>query len=197
MQTSIGGRKDIRRVGKINNNYYTEMGDLRESLLNHIGNHYCSSLYAGLPACLLGCLDRILRFATHLIGGIPIFGHVSKYMLDVLRWLPAEQWIPYRIASLVWRCLLDLAPPYLREPCCPLLSAMSSQSLRSYQQGILLVAFARTSTKQSRAFSVVDPSIWNGLPSELRIFPRALSPAFFSHLKTALFSRADVRSASD
>src|SRR6218665_639625 len=45
---------------------------------------YCSSLYAGLPACRLECLDRVLRSAVRLIGGIPKFGHVSKYMLDVL-----------------------------------------------------------------------------------------------------------------
>src|SRR6218665_2781735 len=44
---------------------------------------------------------------------------------------------------------------YLRELCCPLLSAMSSRSLRSSQQGLLLVPFARTSAKQSRDFSVV------------------------------------------
>src|SRR6218665_2654009 len=157
---------------------------------------YCSSLYAGLPACQLACLDRVLRSAARLIGGIPNFGHVSKYMLDVLNWLPAEQRISYRIASIVWRCLLGLAPLYLRELCCPLHSAMSSRSLRSSQQGLLLVPFARASAKQSRAFSVVGSSIWNGLPSELRIFPRALSPAFFTHLKTA-FSRAGVRSASE
>src|SRR6218665_3491260 len=114
----------------------------------------------------------------------------------VLRWLPAEQRISYRTASMVWRCLLGLAPLYLRELCCPLHTAMSSRSLRSSQQGFL-VPFARTSTKQSRAFSVVGPSIWNGLLSRLRIFPRALSPAFFSQLKTALFSRAGVGSASE
>src|SRR6218665_4160608 len=33
--------------------------------------------------------------------------------------------------------------------------------------------FPRTSAKQSRAFSVVGPSIWNGLPSQLRTLPRA------------------------
>ena len=88
---------------------------------------YCSSLYAGLPACRLGCLDRVLRSAACLIGAIPKFGHVSEYMLDVLRWLPAEQRISYRIASLVWRCLLGLAHLYLRELCCPLISAMSSR----------------------------------------------------------------------
>ena len=80
---------------------------------------------------------------------------------------------------MVWRCLLGLAPLYLRELCCPLCSAMSSRSLHSSQQGLLLVPFARTSAKQSRAFSMVGPSIWNGLPSQLRIFPRALSPVFF------------------
>src|SRR6218665_1357546 len=69
---------------------------------------YCFSLYAGLPVCRLACLDRVLRSAARLIGVIPKFGHVSKYMIDVLRWLPAEQRISYRIASIVWRCLLGL-----------------------------------------------------------------------------------------
>src|SRR6218665_1653613 len=88
-----------------------------------------SSLYAGLPACRLVCLDRVLRSAARLIGGIPKFGHVSKYMLDVLRWLPTEQRISYRIPAMVWRSLLGIASLYLRELCYPLHSAMSSRSL--------------------------------------------------------------------
>src|SRR6218665_65162 len=150
---------------------------------------YCSSLYAGIPACRLGCWDRVLRSAARLIGGTPKFGHVSRYMLDVLRWLPAEQRISYRIASMVWRCLLGLAPLYLRELCCPLHSAMNSRSLRSSQRGLLLVPFASTSATLSRAFSVVCPSIWNGLPSQLRVFPR-LEPCylrFFLNLLRLLF----------
>src|SRR6218665_3209776 len=111
--------------------------------------------------------------------------------------IPAEQRISYMIASLVWRCLVGLAPVNLRELCCPPLSALSSRSLRSSQQGLLLVPFALTSTKQIRAFSVVGPSTWNSLPSELCIFNRTTSPAFFSHLKTALFDRAGVGSASE
>ena len=47
------------------------------------------------------------------------------------------------------------------------------------------------------SFSVVGPSTWNGVPSELRIFNRTTSPAFFSHLKTALFDHAAVGSASE
>src|SRR6218665_3804529 len=103
----------------------------------------------------------------------------------------------HRIASLVWCCLVGFALVYLRELCCPPLSAMISRSLRSSQQGLLLVPLARTSTKQIRAFSVVGPSTWNGLPPELRIFNRTTSLAFFSHLKTALFDRAGVGSASE
>src|SRR6218665_844485 len=126
--------------------------------------------------------------------------------MDRQHWLPAEQRISYIIASLVWRCLVGFAPVYLRELCCPPLSAMSSRCVlyvlfqifsSSSQQGLLLVPFRRTSTKQIRAFSVVGPSTWNGLPSELRIFNRTTSPAFFSHLKTALFDRAGVASASE
>jgi len=32
-------------------------------------------------------------------------------------------------------------------------------------KGGTLCPFARTSTRQTRAFSVVGPSVWNGLPS--------------------------------
>src|SRR5688572_21728971 len=40
---------------------------------------YCCSLYAGLPACRLGCLNRVLRSAARLCERIPKCGHVSGY----------------------------------------------------------------------------------------------------------------------
>jgi len=54
-----------------------------------------------------------------------------------------------------------------------------------------------TSTTQARAFSVVGPSVWNGLPLSQRLLPRILSDTFYSSLKTLLFSRARVGSASE
>jgi len=65
------------------------------------------------------------------------------------------------------------------------------------EQGLLFVSFARTSTSQTRAFSVVDPSVWNGLPLAQRLLPRDLSDTFYSSLKTVLFSRAKVGSTSE
>ena len=43
---------------------------------------YCCSLYAGLPASRLGCLDRVFRSAVRLIGRILKFAHVSSFMRD-------------------------------------------------------------------------------------------------------------------
>src|SRR6218665_1821880 len=99
------------------------------------------------PPCLsMGCFDQVLRSAARLIGGIPKFSHVlCIFTMFSAGSILSMQRISYRIASLVWRCLLGLASVYLRGLCCPLLNGMSSRSLRSSQQGLLLVPFARTS----------------------------------------------------
>src|SRR6218665_3189013 len=62
---------------------------------------YCSSLYIGLPATRLNCLNRVLRSAARLIGRVSKFDHISAYMRDVLHWLPLRQRIEFRVAVLV------------------------------------------------------------------------------------------------
>src|SRR6218665_1803734 len=98
-------------------------------------------------------------------------------MLNVLHWLPFQHQIVFRIAALVWRCLLSLAPAY-------------RDTSNQWNGGVLFVPFARTSTCQTHAFSVVGSSVWNGLPFALRLLPRVHSDVFYSSLKTALFSHA-------
>ena len=71
---------------------------------------YCSTLYAGLTGLRLGCLERVIRTAAGLVCGIPRTGHVSAYMLDVLHRLPLHIRLIFRLAILVFRCLLGLAP---------------------------------------------------------------------------------------
>src|SRR6218665_3881795 len=99
---------------------------------------YCSTLYIGLPAVRLGCIERVIRTAARLIGGIPRTGHVSAYMLDVLHWLPLQQRITFRIVAMVWRCILGLAPAYLRDLCHPTPGTRGCSSLRSSEKGLLL-----------------------------------------------------------
>jgi len=64
-------------------------------------------------------------------------------------------------------------------------------------KGLLHAPFARTSTMQNRAFSVVGPLVWNGLPLALRSLPRVFSQKFLQQFKTTLFGRAGVGSASE
>src|SRR6218665_3496186 len=101
------------------------------------------------------------------------------------------------VSPLVRRCLLGLAPAYLRDLCYPTLGTRGCSSLRSMEWGVLFVLFARTSTRQTRAFSVASPSVWNGLPLALQLLPWVHSDTFYSSLKTALFSYARVGSASE
>ena len=71
------------------------------------------------------------------------------------------------------------------------------RSLRSAEMGVLVVPFARTAAMQNRAFSVAGPRVWNNLLQELRLFPRSGTDTFLGHLKTYLFVRTGVGSASE
>jgi len=163
-------------------------------------SYYCSTLYAGLPGLRKGCLERVIRTAARFMGGIPRTDHVSAYMLellDVLHWLPLHHRLMFRIGALAWRCLLGLAQSYLRDHCYPTPGTRGRCFLRSMERGVLFIPFSRTSTSQASAFSVVGPSVWNGLSLALRWLTRVHSDTFYSSLKTALFSRARVGSASE
>jgi len=126
------------------------------------------------------------RAAARLIGGFRKFDHISHYVRDVLHWLPFPQRISYRVASLVWRCLSGWEPSYLRELCRPLSSCAGRRTLRSSAHGNLVVPFARSTTMQTRSFSVVGPKTWNGLQVDLRHLPNGACAQFHHFLKTVL-----------
>jgi len=67
----------------------------------------------------------------------------------------------------------------------------------SASRGDYLIPRSYTATRQDRAFSAAGPSIWNGLPLELRSLPRDLCSSFYSLRKKLLFARAWARSASE
>lgn len=158
---------------------------------------YCSSLCLGLPYVRLRPLDGVLRAAARLIGGVPKFGHIGEFMRDTLHWLPVRQRILYRVSTIAWRCILGVAPVYLSELFVLSSSCPGRRSLRSASRGDYLIPRSYTATKQNRAFSAAGPSIWNGLPFELRSLPRDFSSSFYSLLKTFLFARAWAGSASE
>ena len=92
---------------------------------------------------------------------------------------------------LMRNCLAGQAPAYLRELCVPVSSLPGRRSLRSDEQGDLVVPRVRLATAQRRSFAVVGPSSWNALPRRLRSELLAL-PLFRSRLKTILFNHSLV-----
>src|SRR6218665_47709 len=120
-------------------------------------------------------------------------------MQDVLQWLPFQQRISYRIASLVWRCLSGWTHSYLRALCRPLFSCAGRRTLGSSVQGNLVIPFTRSATMQTRScsFSVVGLTTWNEFPIDLRHLPNGACSQFHHFLKNVLFRFAWVVSASD
>src|SRR6218665_3075957 len=138
----------------------------------------CCSRLTGLPLGTLARLDRVLRSAARLLGGLSKFSSITAYMHDVLHWLPISEQIQYRITAMVSRCVLGCAPSYLRDLCCPVAVLAARQVLRSAARDEFLVPRARLPIMHRRAFSVVGPSAWNDLPFELRSLLMAPLPNF-------------------
>src|SRR6218665_216639 len=91
-----------------------------------------------------------------------------------------------------WALLQPTEEIFAVPPWAPEFTAPSAQWI-----GVVFVPVAHTSARQTRAFSVVGPSVWNGHPLALRLLPRVLSDTFFSSLKVGLFSHARIGSASE
>jgi hypothetical protein len=112
---------------------------------------YGNSLLVGLPNSQLERLQRVQNSAARLIFGARRFDHITP-ILRTLHWLPIKQRIKFKIAVLVIRCLIGVAPQYLidaiaiRRPCRELLS--SSQLL-------LHSLSSRTKTYGYRSFSLL------------------------------------------
>src|SRR6218665_2390061 len=150
----------------------------------------CCSLLAGLLLGTLARLNRVLRSAARLVGGLSKFSSITAYMRDVLHWLPISERIQYRITAMVPRCVLGCAPSYLRDICCPVSVLAARRALRSAARGEFLVPWARLAIMQRRAFSVVGPSAWNDLPFELRSLLMAHPSKFYISLKSFFLSVA-------
>src|SRR6218665_3407613 len=158
---------------------------------------YCSTLYIGLPAVRLGCLERIIRTAACLIGGIPRTGHVSAYMLDVLHWLPLQQRIILLVpwyGGVSWVLLRPTSEIFAIPPRAPEVAVHSDHRNRGYSLFLLLV-HPQPRPVHSRW---LVPLCGMGFRCRKDCFPGFfLTHSIYSSLKTLLFSRARVGSASE
>jgi len=108
--------------------------------------------------------------------------------LNLLHWLPIQQRINFKLATLVHRSLHNAGPQYLSSLLHPYTPSrqLRSASLNLLSQPRINIALA------SRGFrhAVHGPSLWNSLPHNLR--STNSHTVFKSNLKTHLFSGASI-----
>ena len=74
---------------------------------------YCNSLFVGLPETDISKLQRIQNVGAKLVVNKPR-SHSATETLRQLHWLPIQQRIKYKLLTIVFKCLNDKAPAYLK-----------------------------------------------------------------------------------
>jgi len=108
------------------------------------------------------------------------FDHISP-ALKKLHWLPIQQRILFKIATITYKTLQNKQPSYLYDL---LQHHNPSRSLRSASQHLLIIPRI-DSANGRRSFSFSSPAIWNSLPLSIRLSPTLSS--FRSAIKTHFF----------
>ena len=109
------------------------------------------------------------------------YEHASPLLLE-LHWLPVKQRIDFKVATLIFKCMHELAPIYLMDLIVPY---QPVRNLRSSTKNLLTVKKAHYKSVGERSFSFYGPNLWNSLPLNIRSindfnkFKRDLKTYFF------------------
>ena len=110
--------------------------------------------------------------------------HITP-VLASLHWLPVRYRIQFKVLLFVFKALNGQAPSYISD----LLSPYTNiRSLRSADQRLLMVRGANLKLKGGRAFAVAAPSLWNSIPTDIRLSPSI--DCFKTRLKTYFYRLA-------
>ena len=152
--------------------------------LIHARVDYCTSLFAGLLVQYIDHLQSILNATARLACGLHKYDHITPAFRDKLHCLPMQQWITYKFCLLKFKGIQGEAPHYIVELCKCVNTIGSRRRLRSAAGGQLIVP--RTFTDfWKRAFAYAGTSVWNSLPTELRL--SSTNSSFWAGLKTSVF----------
>ena len=146
---------------------------------------YCNSLLCNTSAHNINRLQRIQNNLARIVCQAPARAHAAP-LLKKLHWLPIEQRITYKIATVTYNALTHSSPTYLRNIIIP---HLPSRSLRSSQAQLLVIPQTIHSLAVlEKSFSISAPRIWNSLSPAVR--SSVLLSSFKRSLKTELFKIA-------
>ena len=147
---------------------------------------YANAILAGLPKVSLDQLQRVQNMAAKIVLNKGQYKSSTR-CLEELHWLPIEQRINFKIATLVHKCIHGKAPSYLDKII--IKKIPRREGMRSATKSSLL-EIPHTTRKMfaARSFSVIGPEIWNDQLDKLRKLDSY--SAFKKDLKTHLFKVA-------
>ena len=134
-------------------------------VLSHVD--YCNAIFIGLPQREIVRLQAVVNAAARLISGVGKYDHITPVLRDVLHILRINQRIKFKLCLLVFKCLHNLAPQYLRDHINLLANDSGRKRLRSSKTLELSVPRTRTCIGD-RSFRVAGLSAWNSLPPSVQ-----------------------------
>ena len=174
----------LRRLGFIRKYLTTDAAEkaIHAFISSRLDNG--NSLLYGLPDYQIKRLQRIQNTAARILTRIAKYDHITP-VLKELHWLPVEKRIIFKVLLLTYRCLHDLAPPYLSN----LLELYDPErNLRSTKKFLLKVPTSNKKSYGDRAFKNAAPRVWNSLPLQIRQCTTLSS--FKTNLKTHLLNQS-------
>ena len=125
----------IRQIGHIRKFLTCDATKMLVNSLVTSRMDYCNGLLYGVPMTTLKKLQTVQNTAARLISKTARHDHISPVLKD-LHWLPVQQRIQFKILTLTFKALHNLAPEYIKN----LLQVYKpGRNLRSQSSSIRLV----------------------------------------------------------
>ena len=176
--------RNIRKIGNILT-YDLKVQLVHANILSMID--YCNSVYIGITMKNIQKLQKIQNNAVRFIfqlNGWKKWTLISPY-LKKLHFLPVIYRIQFKVALLVFKCINNLAPNYLKD----LISIRDAKkiTLRLDHDFYLLNKPAPANFSRTEgSFQLSGPNIWNDVPYEIRcltdieVFKKSLKTYYFN-----------------
>ena len=75
---------------------------------------YCNCLLLETPKYNIAKLQRIQNMYCRMIHQLPKYSTINTYLAQ-LHWLKMQEWITYKVATIMYKCINNIAPAYLLE----------------------------------------------------------------------------------
>ena len=129
---------------------------------------YCAPILCGLSEQNASRLESVINASARVLLFLPRSAPTSTHLRS-LDWLPARARLQLHTAITVFKCLHELAPPYLADMFTRLSDLPGRPSLRSSATTSLLMPRTRLSSTAKRSFPPAAARIWNNLPPSVTV----------------------------